>query len=394
MPAHPIVQFVARPGILDLGWGHPRPDLLPVAEWRAATEATLGAFGRQALTYGYGAGPGPLVEWLADRDGADPAGVFVTAGASHALSLICQLLTRPGDTVLVDTPTYHLALRIFRDHGLRPVPLGSPGPAKFLYTVPTFGNPTGRSLPEDDRHSLVLAAKRSGVPVIEDDTYRELVYDGPAPASLWSLAGGPSGGTGVIRVGSFAKSVAPGLRLGWINADPSLVDRLSDLGYVDSGGGVNHANALSMATFAGSGAYERHLARLRAAYREQRDALAGALGVPGPDRPAGGWFLWLRLPDGRSAAALRPVAERHGVSFVEGSRFFVDGRGDDHLRLSFSMLSPSELAEAGDRLRAVLDTGYQLPPPPPPPPPPEKPPPPKPDEPDDDGGLAEIAVPT
>jgi DNA-binding transcriptional MocR family regulator len=347
VPGHRILQFVARPGILDLGWGHPHPDLLPVAEWRDATEAALDSFGWQALTYGYAAGPGPLVEWLAARNRADPGGVFVTAGASHALSLLCQLLTTPGDTVLVDTPTYHLALRIFRDHGLRLVPVGSSVDAKFLYTVPTFGNPTGRSLADGDRHSLVLAAKRAGVPIIEDDTYRELVYDGTAPTSLWEL----SGGTGVIRVGSFAKTVAPGLRLGWIDADTALVDRLTGFGYVDSGGGVNHATALTMATFASSGAYERHLARLRAAYRSQRDALAGAMGVPVAERPAGGWFLWLRLPPGMSGAALLPVAERHGVSFVEGTRFFVDGAGDDHIRLSFSMLSPADLREAAKRLR-------------------------------------------
>jgi DNA-binding transcriptional MocR family regulator len=346
----PILQFVARPGILDLGWGHPRPELLPVAEWRAATAAMLDTVGWPALTYGYAAGPGPLVEWLAARNGTDPAGIFVTAGASQALTLLCQLLTEPGDTVLVDTPTYHLALRIFRDHGLRlatPRDLSGAGVAKFLYTVPTFGNPTGRSLSADARISLVRAAQRSGVPVVEDDTYRELVYDGTAPPSLWEL----SGGDGVIRVGSFAKTVGPGLRLGWIDAGSELVRRLVGLGYVDSGGGVNHATAFTMATFAASGEYEGHLARLRAAYREQRDALAGQLGVPGP---AGGWFLWLRLPAGRTGSALLPVAEAHGVSFVEGSRFTVDGSGDDHIRLSFSMLPPAELAEAARRLQSAL----------------------------------------
>lgn len=348
VPDLPILQFVARPGILDLGWGHPRPELLPVAEWQAATAATLEAAGWRVLTYGYAAGPGPLVEWLAARNGTDPSGIFVTAGASQALALLCQLLTEPGDTVLVDTPTYHLALRIFRDHGLRLAPLGDPAGARFVYTVPTFGNPTGRSLPDDARSSLVRAAQRSGVPVIEDDTYRELVYDGTAPTSLWDL----SGGHGVIRVGSFAKTVGPGLRLGWIDASVELVRRLVGLGYVDSGGGVNHASAFTMATFGASGAYDRHLDVLRSAYREQRDALAGSLGLAGP---AGGWFLWLRLPDGMSGAGLLPVAERLGVSFVEGSRFTVDGRADDHIRLSFSMLAPRDLVEAASRLRRALD---------------------------------------
>jgi DNA-binding transcriptional MocR family regulator len=158
--------------------------------------------------------------------------------------------------------------------------------------------------------------------------------------------------------GILSKTVGPGLRLGWINAEPTFVRRLVELGYVDSGGGVNHTAAMTMATFAGSGAYERHVRMIRELYGARRDVLVGALRAAHPDlvvpNPAGGWFVWLRLPAGVSARALLPVAEAHGVSFVDGSRFFVDERGDDHVRLSFSMLPHPELEAAAVRFADAL----------------------------------------
>lgn len=401
----PLIQYSHRAGILDLGWGHPHPAALPVQPWSAAVEVALRTSGWQALTYGAPAGPGPLLEWLAehlsrtDRVGVDAKLTFVTAGASHALDLVSTILTRPGDLVLVDTPTYHLALRVLADRGVEiarvPVDRDGIDPAAtagliatarragrrvpLLYLVPTFGNPTGDSLPDRRREELVEMARGTGVTIVEDDTYRELVYHGTAPASLWSLSGSAEP---VIRIGSFAKTVAPGLRLGWINASRELIGALSRRGYVDSGGGVNHTNALAMATFGATGEYQRHVSEVRARYAAQRDSLVGALRTALPDlavpSPDGGWFVWLRLPTGVSASALRPVAERLGMSFMEGSRFYAggdsraggDGRaggdsgaggndapGDDHIRLSFSLLDPLDLAEAARRLATAIDTG-------------------------------------
>jgi 2-aminoadipate transaminase len=380
VPASRILQFQDRPGILDLSWGHPAPSSLPVRPWLAATEASMQRFGPAALGYGYWPGPAPLTEWIGQRLGqtdlrpATSADVFVTAGASHALDLVCALRTSPGDIVLVDTPTYHLAIETIADHDVEivgvplddgfidPLAVGDVVAAarragrrvRLLYLVPTFNNPTGRSLPLERRHALVELARRERITLVEDDTYREMSYAGPAPASLWSLAGDAD----VIRIGSFAKSVAPGIRLGFINANPDLVGTLSRLGYVNSGGGVNHAAALTMATFGASGAFAEHVKGLRTRYRAQRDALVDALreavpslAVPSPD---GGWFIWLPLPPGMTAATLLPLAEAAGVSFLPGSMFYVRGDDDSHVRLSFSMLSPSELAVAGHRLGAVI----------------------------------------
>jgi 2-aminoadipate transaminase len=369
MTVLPIIQFTERPGILDLGCGHPSPALLPVEPWLAAAGESARSYGWQALTYGTVAGPGPLIEWLSGH--LKTTNFFITAGASHALALITSLLAEPGDTVLVDAPTYHFALRILRDRGVRLVAappdldgfiasLRAEGHrVPMLYLVPTFGNPTGASVPDQRRRYLVEVARRTGVTIVEDDTYRELAYDGPAPVSLWDLAGGHGAdGNGVVRIGTFAKTVAPGLRLGWINAAPDLIGRLANLGYVDSGGGVNHANALTMSAFCASGAYDTHVAALRSAYRERRNLLAGALRGLEVELPEGGWFLWARLPGGLLAEEVLPVAERHGVSFVPGPRFYPDrDHGQQYLRLAYSFLDLAELAEAADRLSRAV-SGY------------------------------------
>ncbi|MFY1692573.1 PLP-dependent aminotransferase family protein [Plantactinospora sp. WMMB782] len=375
-PVLPVVQFRSRAGSIDLGWGHPHPAALPVDAWAEATRSALRRHGAAALTYGHAAGPGPLIEWLCERLGEvdavppEPGQVFVSAGASHALDLVAAVLCRPGDVVLVDSPTYHLALRVIADHRVDtvPAPADEDGidPAAtgdliraitrqgrrvaMLYLVPTFNNPTGRSLPAERRAALLAMAASTGVTVVEDDTYRELAYPAPAPPSLFSAA---EPGT-VVRIGSFAKSVAPGLRLGWLTGARSTVGAVTERGYVDSGGGVNHASALTMAEFAAGGAYRRHVAAIRVRYRRQRDALVAAVREELPQAefglPGGGWFLWLRLPHPHAGTALLPYAQAAGVGYVPGRKFFVADTGHRHLRLSYSMCDPETLAEAVRRL--------------------------------------------
>jgi 2-aminoadipate transaminase len=353
-----IEQFHAAAGMLDLGWGHPHPDALPLDTWADATADALRRHGASALTYGRAAGPEPLIEWIGEP--ADQ--VFVTAGASHALELIASVFGR-GGPVLVDAPTYHYALRTLADHGtdLIAAPVDEEGGdlsalirrhrPTLLYLVPTFGNPTGASLPDPRRIALIEAARRGGVTIVEDDTYRELSYDGvPAPPSLYSLDASDV----VIRISSLAKTVAPGLRLGWITASPDRIALLTRRGYVDSGGGVNHTTALAMASFAASGAYDTHVAGLRLRYATQRDALVTALRRHLPsasfDVPEGGWFLWVHLPGSDNLAG---PAAAHGVGFLPGNTFFLDRAPDRPIRLSFSRYGPDDLAEAARRLSAA-----------------------------------------
>ena len=377
MAALPLVQIVHRPSIIDLGWGHPDPALLPVDAIRRACASALERFGPDALQYGHVAGPGPLLEWLITRiaqsEGHAPASdeVMITGGNSSALECIVTMCTLPNDTVLVESPTYHLAIRILRDHRLNLIPVPSDGNGmvvealaaqlvdlkhsgtrvRALYTVPTFGNPTGASLSEARRELLVELAAAEELLIIEDDVYRELAYDASAPRSLWSMA--PSGT--VARMGSFSKSLAPGLRLGWLTASRDLIGRLTHSGVLESGGGVNHFTAMAVAMLCEAGDFDAHVARLCAAYRTRRDALLAALREHLPsgcrfDTPAGGFFVWLTLPSGISSDLLLSQAEASGTSYAPSTKFYLGAGGHNALRLAFSLYSSAKLAEAARRL--------------------------------------------
>ncbi|MCC7358928.1 MAG: PLP-dependent aminotransferase family protein [Anaerolineales bacterium] len=379
--ALPIIQMTTAPGQLDLAWGHPAPELLPVTALQRAGAAALATFGPDMLQYGYANGPGPLVTYLLDRIAAHegrrpaPEELLVTSGISLGLELVLRRITRPGDVVLVESPTYHLALRIMRDQGLTlvPVPADAGGlrldalaeaittqeragrPARALYLVPTFSNPTGRSLAANRRAALVALAQAAGLLILEDDVYRELAYDAPAPPSLWSLA--PAGG--VARLGAFSKSLAPGLRLGWLTAPPDLIRPLADGGLLDSGGGLNHFTALVVAALCAAGDYDRNVANVRAAYRHRRDTLLAALREHLPagcrlETPRGGFFVWVELPEGADSATLLPAAEAEGVAYLPGPRFHLDGGGRQALRLAFSYYPADQLAEAARRLGRAL----------------------------------------
>ncbi len=376
----PTIQLDTRPGIIELGWGHPPMDQLPVAAMQHAASTALARYGGAALTYGYMAGPGPLIEWLCERISYQeghrptPEEILISAGNSQALDQILTLCTEPGDTILVESPTYHLAVRILGEHPLKlvAVPTDQNGlqidaleatlvtlrgqgiRPRLLYTIPTFHNPTGISLSPERRQVLVNLAANHNFLIVEDDVYRELSYDGPPPPSLWSLA--PEQ---VIRLGSFSKSLAPGVRLGWMTGPRTAIQRITKGGLLDSGGGINHFTALVVAELCASGAYDQQIAHFKQLYRQQRDTLLTALAqsLPAEMRwyyPGGGFFAWLLLPDSLDARQLLPAAEAAGVAYLPGATFCIDGRGRNALRLSFSLYPPAELTEGAGRLGRVL----------------------------------------
>jgi 2-aminoadipate transaminase len=380
------IQLHLRPGIVELGWGHPALDLLPVDGMMEATEAALRRDGAQALCYGAEQGPGRLIEQLCARlerlEGVapPPEQMMVTGGVSQALDMLCTLLTWPGDVVLVESPVYHLALRIFRDHALELVPVPSDGGGlqvdvleqalaalrrqgrrpRFLYVVPTFNNPSGVTMTAERRQALVALAQNERLLVLEDDVYRELWYDSSPPPSLYTLA--PVGK--VVRLGSFSKVLAPGVRLGWMLAAPEIVRQCTTSGQLDSGGGLNHFAAHVVAAFVERGLLDGQVETLRKSYRRRRDALLDGLASHLPEgcgwaRPGGGFFVWLRLPSGVDSDEFLPVAESAGVSYVPGARFCAGGRGQQHCRLSFTLLSPEELGEGARRLGVALRDRWQ-----------------------------------
>ena len=381
IPSLPVTQFRDRPGVIDLAWGHPGADLLPVDLLREAFGRAIERYGPQALSYGADPGPGPFLDWLANRlAGVDgraplPSELLVTAGASHALDLVCGLLAEPGDVCLVPTPTYHLALGIIRDHGLAVEPVACDGAGvlvdsvtevvarvrregrrpRLLYIVPTFGNPSGITLSLDRRRQLAQRCAAEGVRIVEDDVYRELAFDASPPASIWSL-GAPGS---VVRLGSFSKTLAPGLRLGYLVADAATVERIAAGGLLNSGGGIGHLPALAVAELGASGAYDANLAHLRIELGARRDALVAGLREHVPEgsflQPHGGYFLWLRLPAGVTAAEVLMRAAGHGFGALPGDVFAVGAASHSEvLRLSFSMYPPDRLVEATRRLGAAL----------------------------------------
>jgi DNA-binding transcriptional MocR family regulator len=378
---HVFTQHELREGFIEFAFGEPDPALLPVGLVRdAADRALMGRDAAGALAYGSNPGPATLREAIVARTAAregltlGAGDVLITGGNSQALGQVLTDLTRPGDVVFVECPTYNLALGIIADHPVRVqgIPMDAEGldvgaleqavraargdgrRPRLLYTIPTFHNPSGVNLSPARREQLLELASREELVLVEDDVYRELAFDGPAAPALRALD--PE--APVVRLGSFAKTLAPGLRLGWIDAPAHLREMLAADGVLESGGCVSQFSAHVVAALLAAGAYGAHVAALRLAYASRRDALAAALGKHLPagcsfTAPAGGFFIWVTLPDGLAASALLPVAERHLVGFAPGGRFCTDG-DDRSLRLAFSLFDEASLAEGGRRLGAAV----------------------------------------
>lgn len=375
------VQLEIPPGVIDFRWGHPAAELLPTAGLAQAAASALAKSGVAALSYGRVGGPAaltnPLTDWLARHSDPIPPGnqLFVTAGISQGLDLLCTLFSAPGDVALVESPVYHLALKVLRDHrltlvpveadqdGLQPAALAralasvqaSGARPRFIYTVPTFNNPTGATLPADRRREIVALAESAGALILEDDVYRHLWFDAAPPPPLQTY-GHP--GT-VIRLGSFSKILAPGVRLGWLLAPPPVVERCQDSGLLDSGGGLSHLAAHIVGEYIALGLLDAQVARLRQGYKARCHALLQALADHMPQgvtwtRPAGGFFIWLTLPEGMESEDLQARAEASGVAFAPGSRFCCCGGCERNIRLAFSLLNEHELIEGARRLAKMI----------------------------------------
>jgi len=372
------------PGALSFYYGHPDPEAFPLEELQAAAEATLRRHVPAALLYGPEQGPPLLLNLLCQKLRRDEGlelsreQLFITAGAAQGLDLICRLWARPGDAVLVEAPSYHEAIATLRDYPVRlvAVPLDEEGlvvealaerlrrlraegaHVAFLYTIPTFQNPSGVTMSMARRQALTALARAEKLWIVEDDVYRDLCYEGTVPPSLFELAGGE----GVLRLGSFSKTLAPGLRLGWVLAEPEAVARLTSSGLRRSAGGANPFTAYIVAEFCRAGHLEPHVARLVARYRARRDAMLDALAATMPPgvtwtRPRGGFFVWLTLPEPLTAREVLAAAEARGITFPLGELFFVEGGGERNIRLPFSYISPADIARGmdilGQAIRAV-----------------------------------------
>ena len=363
-----ILKVTEKPGIISFAGGLPSAKTFPVVEFSRACATVLRDDAHAALQYASSEGFLPLRQMVPDMLpwDVDPDHVLITTGSQQGLNLVAKVLIDEGSRVLVETPTYLGALQAFTPmepevvsidsdaHGLLVDDLRkqcSTGAApRFLYVLPNFQNPTGRTMNEARRAELVAAAAEIGLPIVEDNPYGDLWFDQPPPLPL--TARNPDG---CIYLGSFSKVLAPGLRLGFLVAPEAVFPKLlqaKQAADLHSPG----FNQRMIAEVMKDGFLERHIPTIRARYKAQRDAMLAALEreMPAGDdsdpdnrvvwnRPEGGMFLWVRLPRGMDAVALLPKAVAKGVAFVPGLAFFADHPDPRSLRLSFVTPSVAEI---------------------------------------------------
>ncbi|MFK0217472.1 PLP-dependent aminotransferase family protein [Streptomyces vinaceus] len=374
-PIREILALTARPGVISFAGGLPAPELFDAQGLRAAYDAAFAESAARALQYSTTEGAPELREAVAARVTArglqtGPDDLVVTTGSQQALALITATLVEPGDAVLVENPTYLAALQCFGLAGARviPVPCDDEGilpdaleeitareRPKVLYTVPTFQNPTGRTLPGERRAEVARIAARRGLWLVEDDPYGELRFEG---AEVPWLAAHPGAEDRTALLGSFSKVMAPGLRLGWLRA-PRALRRAAVVAKQAADLHTSTVDQLAAAHYLRTADLDAHIAVVRAAYRERRDALLAGLGATLPagsswTRPEGGMFVWASLPEGYDAGALLASALPLDVAFVPGAPFYTGTPDPRTLRLSFTTHTPAEIAEGLTRLAGAV----------------------------------------
>jgi DNA-binding transcriptional MocR family regulator len=375
-PVRELLQIAMQPHIISLAGGLPAPDTFDVPGLREAfAEVMSGPDATRALQYSTTEGDPALRDRLAAfmaRRGLPVTGddLLITTGSQQALGLVAAALLDPGDVVLVEDPTYLAAIQAFQLADLRPVaiPCDEHGPlpdalidvaavqgAKVAYLIPTFQNPTGRTMPTERRAALAEAAADAGVWLVEDDPYSALRLDGE---DVDLLAAQPAARDRTIVIQTLSKVLSPGLRIGYLRAPNTL---LGPLAVAKQAADLHTSTVAQLAAERWLAAHDLgdHIASLAAHYRPRRDALLEALeaNLPAGSRwthPEGGLFIWIELPSGFDAEALLPRALELGVAYVPGRYFYAGAARPETLRVSFATATPDELREGAARLAAAL----------------------------------------
>jgi 2-aminoadipate transaminase len=382
--ATPMPRAGAVPSdVISLAYGMPDPALFPAAGLAEAAAEALRDPAACAVALQYGnVGGNPLLlaelgRKLTAEDGraVEAGSLVMTNGSSQAIALVVQALANPGDVCLCEAPTFLGTIHHIRFHGIRTVPVtlddegldvealereihrleAAGTPPRFVYTIPTFNNPAGVTMSLGRRRALLEVAARHGVPIVEDDAYRDLRFEGEPVPTLHAL---DREGL-VIRLGTFSKIVAPGVRLGFALADPAVNERVLAL---KAEGSTNGFASMVVGTFMKRGGLAAHIQTLRAAYRLRRDAMYDALEREMPEgvrwtRTEGGFFLWLTVPSRADMAKVAARAAEERVIALAGTECFPDGRGTHNLRLAFSLQPPDRIAEGIRRLGRAIRAG-------------------------------------
>ena len=365
----PVISFAG--GLPDIP-SLPGEILVKAARWVVDNDA------KEALEYNGTFGPRPLRQALAERSSrleGIPVGidqVMVVSGSAHGIGIMAETLLDPGDTVLVESPNFPGSMRTIRSFGAEQVavPMDDLGlrvdrleeelqkladagkRAKFIYCIPTHQNPAGCTLPLDRRERMVELARQYNTLILEDDAYGELWFDNPPPQSLFAL----SGGDHAVKISSFSKVLATGLRLGWTMGPSALVSRMAAVRF-DMGSSSFLGRVVGQAIR--SGEMDRHIENLRGIYKRKLDRMEDGLRrYCAPyctwHRPEGGFFLWLELPAGIPSRDVQAAANEKGVIIGQGAQFFADGRATNHVRLAFSYVPMEEIEEGCHRLGEAM----------------------------------------
>ena len=367
----------APTGTINFGIGQPSADLLPVDLVRQASDAFFAKAQPLELNYGVTQGDERFLNSLAGfltKGYGSPASaeeLFVTGGNSQALDLVSSVFAKPGDTVFVEEPSYFLAFQIFRDHDLNIVgiPMDDDGPCidaleqalaqvkpAFVYTIPSYHNPTGRCSTETRRRQIVGLAQEHDFRIVADEPYQLLYYYDAPPQAYGTMTASDN----VVSLGSFSKILAPGMRLGWIQTSAVPREQVLATGFLNSGGSINHISSLIVRNALDNGLLDSHLEKLRSAYRGRVEAMDEALhshfdGLAEWSRPDGGYFFWLRFDSSVDTAPLREKARDLETGFQAGTLFSSTGQLANFMRLSFAHYNEDDIREGVARLRPLFD---------------------------------------
>ncbi len=363
--------------MINFGIGRPSADLLPLDLMQQACEAFFREAEPNDISYGSKEGDVRFVESLATFLGENYGqqvrtdSLLLSGGVSQALDFICTQLSRPSDIIIVEEPCYFLAYRIFKDHGLNiiTVPIDGDGmdldvletllsrvKPTFVYTIPTYQNPSGRSMSTARRKRLIALSQSHDFLIVADEVYQLLSYHGAPPAAFGTMLAGDT----VLSVGSFSKILAPGLRLGWIQTSNKRVRQLTKAGLLNSGGSINQFTSMIVKQALDSGLAQNHLAKLRTVYRDRVITMDAALREQLSDhvswtKPEGGYFFWLKLIKHVDVKALNERASALQVEFHPGTLFSNNEGMQDYIRLSFAYYGKELIRNGIARLKTAFE---------------------------------------
>jgi len=376
----PKLLLDIKEGVIDLGWGHPSARLHPLEKIKMSAQRMFGYDHAESLQYGASQGYGPFIETLAtflsQQKGYStkkvlPQQLFITSGASQAIDFICTLYTKTGDSVIVENPTYFVVESMLKSHNLNVVAVSSNDDGldldeleyklnnglrpKFIYTIPVFHNPTGVTMPIQNRKRLIYLANKFDFYILSDEVYQFIYFNNRPPPSIIDF---DTQGK-VISLGSFSKILSPGLRLGWIHSNPTTIRNFTDAPLAFSGGGLNHFTSTIVRELIEMKLLEPHILELNKEYLERSTVMHNSLlkyfgQSIEYNIPLGGYYYWIKLINILDTSKYLSKAEKMGVSYRPGNFFSHSSDYDSFLRLTYTLYEKDEIEEGIKRLSKVF----------------------------------------